>query len=77
MCKVLLGYVLPPLSKFSATDVDMIKGMPLMRAIYWGRNGARENYHIQISTIVHAAHSSLDEAVPVIIGECGIPMDMK
>lgn len=51
--------------------------MSLMRAIYWGRNGARANYHLQISTIVRAAYSSLSGSVPVIIGECGIPMDMK
>lgn len=54
-----------------------MKGMALIRAIYWGRKGARANYHLQISTIVRAAHSSLRKTVPVIIGECGIPMDMK
>ena len=54
-----------------------MKGMSLMRALYWGRKGARTNYHLQISTIVRAAYSSLNESVPVIIGECGIPMDMK
>jgi hypothetical protein len=80
MYRVFLGCVLLWFTESRAIGVDLphsMKGMTLMRAIYWGRKGARANYHLQISNIVSAAHSSLCETVPVIIGECGIPMDMK
>ncbi|KAG9086683.1 hypothetical protein FRC06_002983, partial [Ceratobasidium sp. 370] len=52
-------------------------GMFLPRALYWGHQGARENYTLQIGNIVRAAYDSLNSARPVIIGECGIPMDMN
>lgn len=54
-----------------------IQGMFLLRALYWGHKGARENYRQQISNMVVKAHESLEYSVPVVIGECGIPMDMK
>lgn len=47
-----------------------------LKAFYWGQWGARENFSLQIRNIVEAAYKSLGE-MPVIIGECGIPMDMK
>ena len=45
-------------------------------AFYWGQKGARDNFALQIRNLVEAAYRSLGEN-PVLIGECGIPMDMK
>jgi len=50
--------------------------MFLLKAFYWGQKGARENFSLQIRNIVENGYRSLGE-LPVIIGECGIPMDMK
>jgi hypothetical protein len=47
-----------------------------LQAFYWGQRGVRNNYSLQIQNIVEAGYKSLGE-VPVVIGECGIPMDMK
>lgn len=47
-----------------------------LKAFYWGHQGARDNFTLQISNIVKEAYRSLGEK-PVILGECGIPMDMK
>lgn len=47
-----------------------------LRAFYWGQKGARDNFSLQIRNIVEAGYRSLGEK-PVIIGEAGIPMDMK
>ncbi|CAE6459562.1 unnamed protein product [Rhizoctonia solani] len=53
------------------------RGMFILRALYWGHSGARENYTLQIRNIVENARKSLSSSRPVIIGECGIPMDMN
>ena len=50
--------------------------MFLLKAFYWGQRGARDNYGLQIRNIVERAYEALGEK-PVIIGECGVPMDMK
>jgi len=50
--------------------------MFFLKTLYWGQRGARENYSLQIRNIVEAGYRSLGEK-PVIIGECGVPMDMK
>lgn len=47
-----------------------------LKAFYWGQEGARDNFSLQIRNIVEHSYKSLGEQ-PVIIGECGIPMDMK
>lgn len=47
-----------------------------LRAFYWGQTGARDNYSRQIGCIVQAAHKNLGD-VPVLLGECGVPMDVK
>lgn len=47
-----------------------------LKAFYWGQRGARDNFSLQIRNIVQSGYSSLGE-VPVIIGETGVPMDMK
>ncbi|KAG6808727.1 hypothetical protein H0H93_016538, partial [Arthromyces matolae] len=51
-------------------------GMFPLKAFYWGQQGARENFGLQICNLVDHAHRALGER-PVIIGECGIPMDMN
>jgi hypothetical protein len=47
-----------------------------LKALYWGQQGARENYSLQIQNIVDRGHQALG-GKPILIGECGIPMDMK
>jgi hypothetical protein len=47
-----------------------------LKAFYWGHKGARENYTLQIRNIVEKAYDALGER-PVLLGECGVPMDMK
>ena len=47
-----------------------------LKAFYWVQKGARDNFSLQIRNIVEEGYKSLGET-PVIIGECGIPMDMK
>ncbi|KAG8708128.1 hypothetical protein FRC09_001422 [Ceratobasidium sp. 395] len=55
----------------------LARGMFVLRALYWGHQAARDNYTLQIRNIVQAAYDSLKSSRPVIIGECGIPMDMN
>lgn len=50
--------------------------MFLPKAFYWGQRGARDNYALQIRNIVESGYRSLGEK-PVIIGECGVPMDLN
>ena len=50
--------------------------MLFLKAFYWGQKGARDNYALQFQNIVEHGYNSLGET-PVIIGECGIPMDIK
>ena len=52
----------------------MLQGMFLFKTFYWGQKGARDNYSLQICTIVENGYRVLGE-IPVIIGVCGIPMD--
>jgi hypothetical protein len=47
-----------------------------LQAFYWGQKGARDNYGLQIQNIVEESYKSLGET-PVLIGECGVPMDIK
>lgn len=54
----------------------MVQGMFPLRAFYWGQKGARDNFSVQIRNIVEEGYKSLGEK-PVIIGECGVPMDLK
>jgi len=53
-----------------------IQGMFPLKAFYWGHKGARDNYSLQIRTLVEEAYKSIGEK-PVLLGECGVPMDMK
>lgn len=50
--------------------------MFLLKALYWGHQAAKDNFTLQLRNLVEAGYRSLGET-PVIIGECGIPMDMK
>jgi hypothetical protein len=52
------------------------KGAFPLKTFYWGQRGARDNYALQMKNIVEAGYRSLGE-IPVIIGECGVPIDMK
>lgn len=52
------------------------QGMFVLRALYWGDKGVRENYRLQIRNIVRAARERLGD-VPIVFGECGVPMDLK
>jgi hypothetical protein len=63
-------------SLHTGSDFAHSKGMSLLKAFYWGQSGVRENYALQIRNIIEAGYKSLGE-VPIIIGESGVPMDMK
>ncbi|KAF8521332.1 glycoside hydrolase family 5 protein [Gautieria morchelliformis] len=52
------------------------RGMFVARAMYWGHASARDNFALQLGTIAREGYKSLGER-PVIIGECGIPMDLN
>ncbi|KAJ7291517.1 glycoside hydrolase superfamily [Mycena rebaudengoi] len=62
--------------EFSVNVQGLSRGMFPLRAFYWGQKGARDNFFLQIRNIVEAAYRSLGEK-PVLIGECGVPMDMN
>ncbi|KAJ7590950.1 cytoplasmic protein [Mycena floridula] len=61
---------------FTVNVQGLSRGMFPLKAFYWGQEGARENYFLQIRNIVEAGYRSLGEK-PVIIGEAGVPMDMN
>lgn len=50
--------------------------MFVLKALYFGEKGVKKNYRLQIRKIVEEARKSLGE-VPVVFGECGVPMDIK
>lgn len=54
----------------------VLQGMFPLKTFYWGQKGARDNYSLQIQNIIDAGHKALGE-MPTLIGECGVPMDMK
>lgn len=49
--------------------------MFIWNALYFG-SSVKANYALQIKNIVTAARKKLG-AVPVVFGECGVPMDLK
>ncbi|KAH9474389.1 Ergosteryl-beta-glucosidase [Psilocybe cubensis] len=61
---------------FTVNVQGLSRGMFPLKAFYWGHLGARENFSLQIRNIVENGYNSLGET-PVLIGECGIPMDMN
>ena len=50
--------------------------MMIWNALYWGRARAKKNYALQIRNLVREARRRLGE-VPIVFGECGVPMDLK
>lgn len=52
------------------------RGLFLPMALYFGKEGLKKNYAKQIATLVENAKTSLG-AVPIIIGEVGIPFDIN
>ncbi|KAH9934532.1 glycoside hydrolase family 5 protein [Epithele typhae] len=63
-------------SDFSVNVQGLSRGMFPLKGFYWGQKGARDNFSLQIRNIVEAGYQALGET-PIIIGECGIPMDMN
>ncbi|KAI0658179.1 glycoside hydrolase [Cubamyces menziesii] len=61
---------------FTVNVQGLSRGMFPLKAFYWGQKGARDNFALQVRNIVEAGYRSLGET-PVVIGECGIPMDMN
>ncbi|KAI0033601.1 glycoside hydrolase [Vararia minispora EC-137] len=61
---------------FSVNVQGLSRGMFFLKAFYWGHKGARENFSLQIRNIVEEGYKSLGER-PIVIGECGVPMDMN
>ncbi|KIK68366.1 glycoside hydrolase family 5 protein [Collybiopsis luxurians FD-317 M1] len=61
---------------FTVNVQGLSRGMFPLKAFYWGQKGARDNYALQLRNIVEGAYRVLGEK-PVVIGECGIPMDMN
>lgn len=51
------------------------RGKFLLNCLYFGKS-VRNNYELQIRTIKNEAIQKLGE-VPIVIGECGIPIDLK
>ncbi|KAJ7118441.1 glycoside hydrolase [Mycena crocata] len=61
---------------FTVNVQGLSRGMFPLKAFYWGQKGARENFSLQIRNVVEGGYKSLGET-PVLIGECGVPMDMN
>ncbi|KAH9988245.1 glycoside hydrolase superfamily [Russula compacta] len=62
--------------EFSVNVQAISRGVNPLKTFYWGQKGARDNFSTQIRTLVEAGYRSLGER-PVLIGECGVPMDMN
>ncbi|KAF9238092.1 glycoside hydrolase family 5 protein [Melanogaster broomeanus] len=61
---------------FTVNVPELTQGKsPLKKGFYWGQKGARDNYSLQIQNIINSGHEVLE--APVLIGECGIPMDLN
>ncbi|KAJ7206511.1 glycoside hydrolase [Mycena pura] len=61
---------------FTVNVQGLSRGMFPLKAFYWGQKGARDNFSLQIRNVVEASYQALGEK-PVLIGECGVPMDMN
>ncbi|KIL62019.1 glycoside hydrolase family 5 protein [Amanita muscaria Koide BX008] len=61
---------------FTVNVQGLQSGMFPLKTFYWGQKGAMDNYSLQIQNIVQEGYKSLGET-PVLIGECGVPMDMN
>ncbi|KAL4071735.1 glycoside hydrolase family 5 protein [Scleroderma citrinum] len=61
---------------FTVNVQGLSRGIFPLQAFYWGQQGVRDNYSKQIRSIIDSAHEVLGD-IPVLIGECGMPMDMN
>ncbi|KAH8918208.1 glycoside hydrolase family 5 protein [Atractiella rhizophila] len=64
------------LGTMSVNVQGLSRGMFILKALYFGLSGLKRNYELQVKNIVHAAYKNLGE-LPVIIAECGVPMDIN
>ncbi|GAA5952203.1 hypothetical protein JCM3765_001906 [Sporobolomyces pararoseus] len=64
------------LTWMSANVQGLAKGMFLLKALYFGRSGLRQNYAVQIGNIISASYKRIGE-VPVVLGETGCPFDLN
>jgi len=62
--------------EFSVNVQAISRGVNPLKTFHWGHRGARDNFATQIRTLVEAGYRSLGER-PVLISECGVPMDMN
>ena len=64
-------------SWMSVNVQGLSRGMFVLRALYFGTNGLKDNYRRQIGNLIRHGKMSLDPKVPSIIGEIGIPWDIN
>ncbi|SCZ96082.1 BZ3500_MvSof-1268-A1-R1_Chr8-1g09992 [Microbotryum saponariae] len=60
----------------TANVQGLARGMFLLRALYFGRNGIRKNYTAQIREVIQSGYRTLGE-LPIILGETGVPFDLN
>ncbi|GJN94713.1 hypothetical protein Rhopal_007804-T1 [Rhodotorula paludigena] len=60
----------------TANVQGLARGMFLLKALYFGRNGLKKNYALQILNILRYSYRQLGE-VPVVLGETGCPFDLN
>lgn len=53
-----------------------LQGKFLPLCLYFGADGARKNYTLQLSNILEKGYEAIGER-PQVLGELGIPMDLK
>ncbi|CEH15077.1 glycoside hydrolase family 5 protein [Ceraceosorus bombacis] len=63
-------------SFYSVNVQGASRGMFILKALYFGAEGLRKNYEIQLKNIAEHAFLSLGK-VPVMIGEVGMPFDVN
>ncbi|KDN52579.1 glycoside hydrolase family 5 protein [Tilletiaria anomala UBC 951] len=61
---------------FSVDVQGLSRGMFFMKALYWGEQGARQNYLHQLTTQAKWGRVSMGE-VPMLVGEIGLPFDIN
>ncbi|SNX85163.1 uncharacterized protein MEPE_03872 [Melanopsichium pennsylvanicum] len=63
-------------SYMSVNVQGLSRGMFILKALYFGAQGLRKNYALQLGKIKDLAYASLG-TVPVIVGEVGLPFDIN
>ncbi|ORY26618.1 putative cytoplasm protein, partial [Naematelia encephala] len=64
------------MGEMSVNVQGLARGMFILKALHFGRKGIFLNYKKQIQTLVSAARKELGD-IPVVFGECGVPMDLN